>query len=173
MDRLRIERVLWTIDLLIHDIRTRRRRTIRRDLRTNLRVAAAEHGVGAAIRQLGPLRQLARGYLEAQYGEGARRPRWMRGALWMFVCGLLIEALVFACFSSYVAGISAVNPGADGIYVWNQLGFLGAGTFRVRFVHGQLQSFTSLVNAGPGLLYLGAAYILGARLWRLLPLARG
>ena len=61
VDRVRIERVLWTVDFLIHDIRTRGRRTIRRELRTNLRAAAQEKGAGAAIRQLGPLRVLARG----------------------------------------------------------------------------------------------------------------
>lgn len=69
VDRLRIERVLWTVDILIYDIRTRGRRTIRRELRANLQAAAQEMGAGAAIWQLGPLRRLARGYLDAQYGR--------------------------------------------------------------------------------------------------------
>jgi hypothetical protein len=85
VDRVRIERVLWTVDFLIHDIRTRGRRTIRRELRANLQAAAQERGAAAAIRQLGSLRVLARGYLDAQYGEGALQPRWL-AALWWFSC---------------------------------------------------------------------------------------
>jgi hypothetical protein len=162
VDRLRIERVLWTVDILIYDIRTARRRTIRRELRTNLRAAAREQGVGAAIRQLGPLRQLATGYVDAQYGERARRPRWMRAIWWAFVCALLIEAFILVSFSAYVAGVSAGNPGANGIYVWNQLAGYGLGTFKVWFVHGQTHSFEATFN----LAYEAAAGIIGGRLWR-------
>ncbi len=166
VDRLRIERVLWTVDILIYDIRTARRRTIRRELRANLRAAARDQGVGAAIRQLGPLRQLARGYVDAQYGEGALQPRWLSGAWWLFVCALVIEGLILASFSSYIAGVSAGNPGANGIYVWNQLAGIGLGTYKVWFVHGQVHSFEGTLFIGAPLIYMAAAYIIGGRLWR-------
>jgi hypothetical protein len=170
-DRLRIERVLWTVDFLIHDIRTRGRRTIRRDLRSNLQAAAREAGVGEAIRQLGPIRRLARGYLDAEYGPEARRPRWMAAIGWMFVCTLFIEALTLAGLAAYVQGVGAGNPAAHGTYVWNQLAGMGLGRFTVTFSHGQVASLQGVLP-WTGLLYLATALILGGRLWRLAPRRR-
>jgi hypothetical protein len=168
-DRLRIERVMWAVDLLIYDIRTGRRRTIRGDLRANLRAAAREVGVGAAIRQLGPLRRLARGFVDAEYGPEARRPRWMGAIRWGFVCGLVIEACSLAGFSAFVAGVSAADPSAHGTFVWNQLSALGLGSLEVTFAHGQAIFFQGSLLPWTCVLYVAAAVVLGGRLWRLTP----
>jgi hypothetical protein len=168
VDRLRIERVLWTVDILIHDIRTRGRRTIRRELRANLQAAAQEKGVGAAIRRLGPLRPLARGYLDAQYGEGARRPRWMGALWWVFVCAILINAILDIGVVGFREGVQAANPNDNGTYLWNQLSALGLPTARISLVDGRPHLF-EVSLPWVLLLYLAAAAILGGRLWRLVP----
>jgi len=171
MDRLRIERVLWTVDLLTYDIRTGGRRTIRRDLRTNLRAAAGEAGVGEAIRQLGSLRQLARGYVDAQYGDGARRPRWMGGLWWAFVCAILLVAITCIGAAAFRAGVQAANPGATGTYVWNQVSGVGLSTVTISLAHGQPVRAEITLPFG-SMLYVAAAVILGGRLWRLVPRRR-
>jgi hypothetical protein len=166
VDRLRIERVLWTVDILIYDIRTRGRRTIRRELRANLQAAAQEMGAGAAIWQLGPLRRLARGYLDAQYGRVPfSRAGWPRSG-GAFVFTVFVEALIFVGLSAFLAGVQAGDPAAHRTYVWNQLSGLGMGTFTARFTRGQLISFEGTLLAWPTLLGLVAALIIGGRLWR-------
>ena len=166
VDRLRIEWVLWTVDFLIHDIRTRGRRAIRRELRANLQAAAHEKGAGAAIRQLGSPRVLARAYLDAQYGEGALQPRWLAAVWWAFVFTVFVQALTLVGLNAFLAGVQAGDPGAHGAYAWNQLSGVGMGTFTAHFVHGQLISFEGTLLAWPTMLGLVAALIIGGRLWR-------
>ncbi len=89
IDRLRIERVVWTLDQWLYDLPRKARIARRRELRENLVVAAQDVGVTAALRNLGDSRQLAAEYLSAQFGEGAR-PSWVAAATF-----LLTGQLVF------------------------------------------------------------------------------
>jgi hypothetical protein len=167
VDRLRIERVVWTVDLLVQDLPRRSRRAVRRELRDNLRAAAAEAGAAQAVRGLGSLRRLAADYLDAEYGEGGRRPRWLNGLAWAVVVEVLVLGIMFAGWSAFIDGIVAANPHAAGTYNWGGLGVWGLGE-TVTMAHGHVQSAVLTFSAAI-LLWYAAAFVLGARLWRLLP----
>jgi len=76
-DRLRIERAVWTLDGRLQDLPRTSRVAKRRELRANLRAAAADVGVAEALHRLGNLRRLAAEYLVAEYGQWVRRPSWL------------------------------------------------------------------------------------------------
>jgi hypothetical protein len=52
IDRLRIERAVWTLDQRLYDLPRKARIARRRELRENLRTAAQDVGVAAAVRNL-------------------------------------------------------------------------------------------------------------------------
>ena len=80
-DRLRIERVVWTLDQRLYGIPRESRLARRREVRLNLLSAAYDIGTGPALRNIGTSAQLADAYLAAEFGD---RPRhsWMAAALW-------------------------------------------------------------------------------------------
>jgi hypothetical protein len=170
LDRLRIEAAIWTLDLLLQDLPGHARRTARRDLRSNLLAAAAEDGAGPALRRLGTLRRLAAGYLDAEYGEGGPRPRWLRGLLWAVAVYVLLAAAMLAVQQAFIDGVLAVNPTADGTYVWSGAP-IGVTRGEVTLTRGHLHSASLSFGPVP-LLYLTAALCLGARAWRALPRRR-
>jgi hypothetical protein len=165
LDRLRIERAVWTVDALTQAAPDRARRAIRRELRANLQAAAAQMSAKEAVRQLGDLRQLALGYVEAQYGPGNLRPRWLRGVCWALGTEVVLLALTFATHSAFIAGVQAGNPRPNGTYSWPGLHLLGIGG-NVTFHDGSSSAF-SLSFSLWILLYLLAALVLGGQLWRL------
>jgi hypothetical protein len=167
LDRLRIERVIWTVDLLLQDLPGRSRRAARQDLRSNLLAAAAEVGTGTALRRLGSLRRLAGGYLDAEYGERGRRPRWLRGLLWAIAVYLVLVATMLASQQSFVDGVLAVNAHANGTYGWSNAA-IGVTYGEATFVQGRLRSASLNFGALP-LLYLSVAFALGAGVWRARP----
>jgi hypothetical protein len=120
--------------------------------------------VREAVRRLGPLRRLAVGNLENEYGERPR-PRWLRGALWTVAVEAGILTLAFVGHAGFVAGIEAAQPRPDGHYLWRGLTLLGI-SGDATYVDGRLATF-GLTFAVWNLLYLVAALILGGRLWRL------
>ena len=165
VDRLRIERVVWTVGVLVSDLPHRSQRAVRRELRDNLRAAASEAGVSAAVRGLGGLRHLAAGYLEAEYGDSRPRPRWLRGVAWAMVVYLVFVGIMFVGNDAFISGVLAANPRATGTYSWTRLGVWGPG-LTVTMSDGQVSSAV-LKIAAPILLYFAVAYLLGARVWRL------
>lgn len=170
LDRLRIEAVIWTVDFLLQDLPGRSRRAARQELRSNLLAAAAEAGTGAALRRLGSLRRLAGGYLDAEYGEGGPRPRWLRGLFWAIAVYLVLAGTMLAIQHFFVEGVLAANPNADGTYAWSGV-VLGVSHGEVTLIRGHLHSVSLNFGAAP-LLYLGAAFCLGARAWRAFPRRR-
>ena len=169
LDRLRIERVIWTVDVLVSDLPGRAQRTVRRELRANLTAAAAEVGTTEAIRHLGSLRRLAAGYLDAEFGEGGPRPRWVTGALWAVATEIFIMAVAFTSVDAFFDGVLAGNPHPHGTYTWHGPPFLGL-EVSAAFVDRHVGfGFTMPLWI---LLYPVAALVLGARLWRLLPMWR-
>ncbi|MCK9897710.1 hypothetical protein [Frankia sp. AgB32] len=165
LDRLRLERAVWTMDTRLQDLPRRSRINKRRELRDNLRLAAADVGARQAVRQLGDLRILAADYLAAEYGERTRRPSWSAAALTILGVEAVMTLLVHTGRAAFHAGITATNPQATGTYHWTGIPYLISDeTFT--YVHG---THTSVGGAWTPLVYvimLGGAVVTG-RLWRL------
>jgi hypothetical protein len=163
-DRVRIERVLWTLDTYLQSLPAKARRGIRREMRANLRAAAAQSGAKEAVRGLGSLRQLAIGYLEAAYDDGPR-PRLLRAFGWTLLAELVVLTIVFAAHSGFVDGIEAGAARPDGTFVWDTWSVVGV-EGEVTFADGRRDaegiSFTPLVLVLPLLVFL-----VSARIWRL------
>ena len=103
-DRLRIELAVRTVDWELDGrVPMARRRQIRNELRSNLIEAAKEVGAENAVRQLGDLRALADSYLELYRG----RFDFRAGAFWAFLAYVAIQALGFALFIAFHAGVAA------------------------------------------------------------------
>jgi hypothetical protein len=167
IDHLRIERVVWTVGILVLDLPGRSQRAVRRELRDNLRAAAAEAGATEAVRGLGSLRRLAAGYLDAEYGEGGPRPRWLNGLAWAAIADLFVLGIMFVGWGAFIDGIVAASPHAGGTYSWSVLGgWILGGT--VTMVDGRVRSAATTLPMAI-LVWFAVAYVLGARLWRVLP----
>ena len=164
IDRLRIDRTVWTLDAYVQSLPGRNRKAIRQELRANLIAAAADGGTRAAIRRLGPVRRLAVHYLENEYGDRAR-PRWLRGTLWAVAVGLAILFLAFVGHAGFLAGIEAADAHPEGAYPWRGLTLLGV-SGRATYVDDRL-SASGLSFSLWNVVYPLAALILGGRLWRL------
>ncbi|CAJ62312.1 MULTISPECIES: hypothetical protein [Frankia] len=165
LDRLRIERTVWTMNTRLQDLPRRSRTALRRELRADLHAAAADVGARQAVRQLGDLRVLAAGYLAAEYGELARRPSWTAAAVTIFVVEGVMMLVDYVARTAFDAGITA-TPDATGTFRWAGVPYLTSdATFT--YQHG---SHTSVGGAWTPLVYvlmLGGAFVAG-RMWRLL-----
>jgi hypothetical protein len=162
-DRLRIERVVWTLDSLLIDLPRASRIEKRRDVRRNL-VAAAEHvGTGEALRQLGSPSQLAHDYLAAEFDD---RPRhsWMAAAMFAATTLLVATALFSEAAFGFGAGVTAVNPRATGTFTWDGIAYL-QNTVTYTFEDG----VSSFVGGGFAPVFW-VVWVVGAvlvgRLWR-------
>lgn len=120
VDRLRVEAAVQRFEyhLELRGTRGRRRRDLRRELRSNLTEAAGAEGVPAALAGIGSPRALA-----AQVSElDASRPRWSVGILWAAVVfAVLMTGLVW---TNYVMLATLVASGAHQarIEIWPWLG---------------------------------------------------
>lgn len=165
-ERLRVERAVWTVDAYVQSLPSRARRAIRRELRANLRASAAEVGARTAIRNLGSLRRLAVGYLEAEYGEGRPRPQLLKGIAWGSVASLVLLVALIVGYESFLAGLDA-STSAPGTYRWEVARVLGvAGEVTVDDT-----GFAEyrLAFSYPYFLYPIVVGLIGARIWRLWP----
>jgi hypothetical protein len=166
IDRLRIERVVWSLDQRLYDLPRQTRIERRRELRDNLVAAAHDVGAAAALRDVGDSSTLAAEYLDAELGS---RPRhsWMAAGLFLFTTVLVLTSVLFDAADAFGDGILAGNPDADGTFTWPGIGLLQTEvTYTVSggehsFVGG---AFTPLTYA---LLIVGT--ILVGRLWRAVP----
>jgi len=174
VDRLRIARVLWTMYWRTQDLPGRVRKDVGRELRANLRAAAAEVGSAEAVRRLGNLHRLAADYLDAEYGDDQPRPHWLTGVVWGSLVWSLILLGFTGSFISFMEGIWAADPDGDpnsaGTYVWKPLGALGpVGEFR-RYDDGGFEFFLA-----PSLWMIPmpfVIYLLASRGWRMLGIWR-
>ena len=167
MDWLFIERVVWTVDTYVQSLPGRSRRAIRRELRANLRASAAELGRAEAIRRLGSLRRLSREYLDAEYGHDGSRPQLLRGVFWALTIEAVIIVALIGGFESFLAGVESAGRPGPGTYSWNSLSLLGL-SGEVSYDATGLSEFSFLVS-GFAPLYVLAGFIVGSRLWRLVP----
>ncbi|WP_250280791.1 MULTISPECIES: hypothetical protein [unclassified Frankia] len=166
LDRLRIERAVWTMNARLQDLPRRSRIIRRRELRDNLRAAAEDVGARQAVRQLGDLRILAAGYLAAEYGELSRRPSWTAAAVTVLGVDVLMTLLEHAGRTAFDAGITTIAPHATGTFRWTGVPYLISDeTFT--YLDG---THTSVGGAWTPLVYVlmfAGAFVTG-RMWRLI-----
>ena len=83
LDRLRIERAVWSLDSRLQDLPWRSRVAKRRELRANLLDASADVGAPEALRRVGSIRGSRRSTSRSSTGtgRGARiGSRWWPGS---------------------------------------------------------------------------------------------
>ena len=162
-DRLRIERVAWTLDQRLYDLPRKARVAHRRELRQNLATAARDIGTSAAIRNLGDSSQLASAYLASEFGD---RPRhsWTAAGVWAATSILVATAILADAANGFAAGIAVGNPHVTGTFHWSGLSAL-QDTVTCTAVNGH----TTVTGGGLSLLgwalWLAIAVLVG-RLWR-------
>jgi hypothetical protein len=167
LDWLRMQRAVWTLDAHLQSLPGRARKAIRGEMRANLRAATADVGPARAVAQLGDVRRIARGYLDAEYGENGPRPRWLRAVFWMLAVEIVVLLMFFTGYQGYEAGLLATNPRPDGTFAWTGLAWLGVSgdvTYADGRYTGGAMNFSLWLLA-----YLLTAGVLGGRLWRLIP----
>jgi hypothetical protein len=159
-DRLRLERFLLRFSWAMQDYPRKEYLRIRRELRAEVRAAAADVGMRQALADLGHPVTLGERYI-AELGR--RLPRWTSGIV---AGGLAVGVLVYL-FAAYAVG------------TLDTLEALGGGSL-TRYPFGTETVFTftedeisvlSGVSWQWAVLYLGAAavaFVVGSRLWRVL-----
>jgi len=166
IDRLRIERVVWSLDQRLYDLPRQTRIAHRRELRANLLSAAREVGISAALRGVGDGPSLAAEYLDAELGSGPRHS-WTAAGLFLLTTTLLLTSILFDAAQAFGDGILTGDPAARGTFTWPGIAYLQTevtytvGGGEQSFVGG---SFTLLTWA---LLVVGTVAV--GRLWRALP----
>jgi hypothetical protein len=123
IDRLRIERVVWSLDQRLYDLPRRSRIAKRREVRESLLTASLDVGTTAALRQLGDTRRLALEYLSAEFGDEAR-PHWMAAAVVLFTIPLVLMSLLADAATAFSDGVQAADPHAAGRYTWHGIAYL-------------------------------------------------
>jgi len=166
LGRLRIERLVWTLDHWLYDLPSRSRVAKRREVRANLLTAARDVGTSEALRRLGSSRQLADGYLAAELGEGPRHS-WIAAAYFGASVPLLLNFFMSEAASAYQQAVTAADPHAVGTYTWGGISYLQS-AITYTFDDGQGShvggAWTPLTFA-----IWAVGTIACGRLWRLLP----
>jgi hypothetical protein len=166
LDRLRIERAVWSVDQRLYDLPRRTRIERRRELRANLLDAASDTGATVALRDVGDSATLAADYLDAELGHGPRHS-WMAAMAFLLTTTLVLSSLFFDAAQAFGDGILAGNPDATGTFTWPGISHLqSAVTYTVSggehtFAGGDFTPVTWVL--------LGIGTIAVGRLWRALP----
>ena len=108
LDRLRIERVVWTLDQRLYDLPRRTRIQTRREVRQNLLTGARDVGTTQALRNLGGSAELAQEYLAAAYGAGPRHS-WVAAGVFFFTVPLLATSFFADAATAFASGITAAR----------------------------------------------------------------
>jgi hypothetical protein len=166
LDRLRIERVVWSIDQRLYDLPRHTRIETRREVRQNLLTGARDIGTSQALRNLGGSAELAREYLTAAFGS---RPRhsWLAAGVFGATVPFLALPLFTDAANAFASGVAAADPSGSGSYSWAGLAHLQSSvTYTFIDGHGTWTggTFTPLFY----ILWL-VGTILAGRLWRALP----
>jgi hypothetical protein len=169
IDRLRIERAVWTLDQRLYELPHCSRVAKRREIRQNLRAAASDVGARAALARLGDGHTLAAEYLSAELGDGPR-PSWTAAALFFLTGQLLLTAVLSEAANAFGRGVAAADPGATGTFTWHGIAHLQS-TVTYTFTNGSYDfvggAWTPLAYA----LWVVSAVFVG-RLWRAFPIWR-
>ncbi|MGW5434062.1 hypothetical protein ACWET9_44100 [Streptomyces sp. NPDC004059] len=166
IDRLRIERLVWSLDQRLYDLPSRSRVARRREVRANLLAAATEVGAAEAVRRLGDSRELAEEYLAAELGEGPRHS-WIAAALFLLTTPLVLNFFLGEAENAYQQAIAATGTQTEGTFTWSGVVWLQSS---VTFVFHQGHASRS-GGAWTPLVYvlLIAGAVASGRLWRALP----
>lgn len=166
LDRLRIERVVWSLDQRLYELPRSTRVARRRELRSNLLDAARDADTTTALRDVGDSGTLAAQYLDAELGPGPRHS-WMAAGGFLLTSALVLTSLFFDAADAFGDGVLAGNPSATGTFTWPGIPHLqSAVTYTVSDGSHTLVggAFTPLTYA---LLAIGTITV--GRLWRALP----
>lgn len=160
----RIKKAVQEYDfwLELRGARRKHRKSLRQELRANLKDAAADVGVTQALFNIGSAKQLA----YAMTPEATKRPRWSMGLMWATIA---FSATVFGLMytaATFTAGVDAagvVGETAHGfVFPWFGVDFMS----RIEPDRGGLS-----VGAGNAQWYLLGAplltFVLTARPWRM------
>jgi len=165
LERIRIERLVWTLDQRLYDLPRSSRIAKRREVRANLLEAAADHGAREALRRIGSSGDLAREYLGAEFGD---RPHhsWTAAAYFAALMPLLLISALSEVSNAYGQALTAAHA-APGSFTWSGVSYLQSPlTFTVE--QGRV---TQSGGAWTPIVYV--IWLIGTiacgRLWRLLP----
>jgi hypothetical protein len=164
-DRIRIERLVWTLDQRLYDLPRASRIAKRREVRANLLEAAADQGARQALRRIGSSSTLAREYLGAEFGD---RPHhsWIAAAYFAALVPLLLNFALAEAANAYAQGLTA-GRAADGTHVWSGISYLQSPlTFTID--QGQVDHTGGAWTPSVYVLWALGTIACG-RLWRLLP----
>ena len=171
LDRLRIARAVWTVDALGGDLPGKRRKAIRRDLRSDLWASAQEVGGKEAVCRLGSLHRLAAEYVLAEYGEEKPPPRYLKGIFWAALVEAGLIVVLVARISAFERGLDAAGA-TDGTYAFSPLGGWGP-RYETTLAGGELDGFVlDFSNVLPIIGVLALVFLIGSRYWRMLPAYR-
>ncbi|MEU6773812.1 hypothetical protein [Streptomyces sp. NPDC046759] len=123
IDRLRIERLVWSLDPRLYDLPSRSRVARHREVRANLLAAATEAGAAEAVRRLGDSRELAEEYLAAELGEGPRHS-WIAAALFLLTMPLVLNFFLGEAENAYQQAIAATGTHTEGTFTWSGIVWL-------------------------------------------------
>jgi hypothetical protein len=165
LDRIRIERLIWTLDQRLYDLPRKSRIAKRREIRANLLEAAADHGVREALRRIGGSGDLAREYLGAEFGD---RPHhsWTAAACFAALVPLFLSGALSEVADAYSQGLNVAHTGS-GSFSWSGVRYLQSPlTFTVD--QGHVTQSGGAWTPTVYVLWLAGTIACG-RLWRLLP----
>jgi hypothetical protein len=167
VDRLRIEKTVWSLDQRLYDLPRKARIARRRELRGNLLAGAHDVGTAAALRGVGDSATLAASYLDAELGSGPRHS-WMAAGVFLMTATLVLTSVLYDAADAFGDGILAGNPDASGTFTWPGISLLQ--TDATYTVADGSHSFTGGAFAPLTWLLLVGGAILVGRLWRALPM---
>lgn len=166
MDRLRIERVVWSLDQRLYDLPRASRIAKRREVRENVRTAALDIGTTAALKNLGDPRRLAMEYRDAEFGDDPR-PSWWAAAIFLLTAQLIVTSVLSEAALAFRDGILTANPDVSGTFVWSGIHYLQA-SVTYTFVHGQGDFVGGAWTPLAWAIWIVATVLIG-RLWRVVP----
>lgn len=165
-DRLRIERVVWSLDQQLYELPRKSRIATRREVRDNLHEAARNVGTDQALAGIGSPRELAGEYLTAQFGS-APRASWLSASVFLLTTVLLLTSFLFDAAAAFGDGVLAGDPGASGTYTWSGISYLQNDvTYTIH--DGQVDQVGGAFSPLTWVLLVVGTVLVG-RLWRALP----
>lgn len=169
VDRLRIERVVWSLDQRLYDLPRKSRIAKRREVRDNLRDAAQDLGTGTALGRLGSSEALAKEYLSAEFGDSPRHS-WLAAAVFAMTGILVFTSLLTEATLAFGDGITSADSGATGTFTWDGIRWLQT-SVTYTFTNGDGDYRGGAMSPLAWALWIVGTILVG-RLWRAVPMWR-